>query len=55
VTQEQVARALGISLRHYAAVETQEKPPSLDLLRDMTRVLLLDSRERIALLDAVLG
>jgi hypothetical protein len=36
-------------------VETQKKPPSLDLLRDMTRVLLLDPQERMALFDAVLG
>jgi DNA-binding XRE family transcriptional regulator len=55
VTQEQVARAVGISLRHYTAVETGAKTPSLDLLRTLARVLPLDGRERVAMLDAVLG
>lgn len=54
VTQEQVARALGISLRHYTAVETEEKQPSLDLLRTLAQVLQLDSVHRVALFDAVL-
>jgi DNA-binding XRE family transcriptional regulator len=55
VTQEQVARALGISLRYYTAVETGSASPSLDLLRGLVRVLDLDSRQRMAVLDAVLG
>jgi DNA-binding XRE family transcriptional regulator len=54
VTQEQVARALKISLRHYTAVETQSRTPSLQLLRRLAKVLQMDPGDRAALLDAVL-
>ncbi|WP_035838872.1 helix-turn-helix domain-containing protein [Kitasatospora azatica] len=54
VTQEQLARALRISLRHYTAIETGASSPSLEVLAGLVTVLRLDAGERLALVDAVL-
>jgi DNA-binding XRE family transcriptional regulator len=54
VSQEQVARALGISLRHYSGLETGSKRPSLRLLASMTRVMVMSEEERAVVLDSLL-
>ncbi|WP_374228176.1 helix-turn-helix transcriptional regulator [Streptacidiphilus sp. ASG 303] len=54
VTQEQMARAPGISLRHYGALEAGAGQPSFALLAGLVRLLRLDDAERLALLDALL-
>ncbi len=54
VTQEQLAQALRISLRHYTAIETGASGPSLEVLRGLAEVLRLDACERLAMVDAVL-
>lgn len=55
VTQEQLARALGISLRHYNALELgMVRQPSFELLAGLVQVLRLDGHDRLALVDALL-
>ena len=56
ITQEQLARVLGISLRHCNALELGAvRQPSFALLADLVRVLRLDGGERLALMDALMS
>jgi predicted transcriptional regulator len=55
ITQEQLARRAGCTLRHYAAVEAGHALPGYTLVHRLVELFKLDDGERLELLDALMS